>query len=257
MRLGLIGCGRHGARYLLEQNGGRRFTRVLTRTPRTDLPDWVKGTTDPNEFFAPGLDGVVIATPTETHVAIALEAMRRGLDVLCEKPLASTWQDIAMLQSASRTLDQRLCVAHTDTFHASLSGRDWPFGYGYEGPKDVTIELGGPDGSMYEWAPHGAALAVLMLDPHKWSWRMDSDDWTCAFETATSRCSLRLRRGPKIRRIDVQLHTTERIHVDLAAPSDPTPIANMLDVFVSGKPDRRMSYDFTRAVYRVLLTDPD
>lgn len=260
MKLGLIGPGRHGSRYLQERNGGRYFTRVLSRTPRTDLPDWVTGTTKPEEFFAPGIDGVVIATPIETHVAIAMEAMRRGMHVLCEKPLADGWPGCAMLLSASQTLGKRLAVAHTDLFHSAIP----PERYGWEGPRDTTVEYGGPTGDLADWAPHGIALAMYFNQVNEGSWTCDysPNDWRFALtwpmaDNQERRCSVRIRRGVTMRRANVRYFNAERREFDGTAPSDPSPIRNMLDVFVSGKEDRRMSYDFTRAVYRVLLTDPD
>ncbi len=43
---------------------------------------------DPEEAFAePGLDGVVIASPTPTHVDLMSRAAAKGLAVLCEKPI--------------------------------------------------------------------------------------------------------------------------------------------------------------------------
>lgn len=47
------------------------------------------GTDDVDELLShPGLEAVHVATPVATHAEIAIAAARRGLHVLCEKPLA-------------------------------------------------------------------------------------------------------------------------------------------------------------------------
>jgi len=43
--------------------------------------------------------GVVIATPAETHYELALQALEAGKDVLCEEPLALTYEQGAELVS--------------------------------------------------------------------------------------------------------------------------------------------------------------
>jgi len=47
------------------------------------------------------IDGVVIGTPDHTHAVIALEAMRRGKHVYCEKPLAHSVQEVRKLMTAA------------------------------------------------------------------------------------------------------------------------------------------------------------
>lgn len=49
-----------------------------------------------------GIDGVVIGTPDHTHAVIAMEAMRRGKHVFCEKPLAHTVHEVRELMGAAR-----------------------------------------------------------------------------------------------------------------------------------------------------------
>ncbi|XP_039250992.2 putative oxidoreductase YrbE [Styela clava] len=41
-------------------------------------------------FEDPNVDGIIICTPTDTHVHIAMAAIKAGKGVLCEKPLAMT-----------------------------------------------------------------------------------------------------------------------------------------------------------------------
>ncbi len=48
------------------------------------------------------LDAVSISTPDHTHAAVALEAIRRGLHVYCEKPLAHSIHEVRLMAAAAR-----------------------------------------------------------------------------------------------------------------------------------------------------------
>ena len=48
------------------------------------------------------IDAVVIGTPDHTHAVIAMEAMKRGKHVYCEKPLAHSIHDIRALMAAAK-----------------------------------------------------------------------------------------------------------------------------------------------------------
>ena len=48
------------------------------------------------------VDAVIIGTPDHTHALIAMEAMRRGKHVYCEKPLAHNIAEVRALMAASR-----------------------------------------------------------------------------------------------------------------------------------------------------------
>lgn len=54
-----------------------------------------------DEMLDEGLDGVSIATPDGAHAAVALKAIARGVDVLVEKPLATTVAECAAMVSAA------------------------------------------------------------------------------------------------------------------------------------------------------------
>lgn len=48
------------------------------------------------------IDGVIIGTPDHTHAVIAMEAMRRGKHVFCEKPLAHSINEVRAMMEAAK-----------------------------------------------------------------------------------------------------------------------------------------------------------
>lgn len=65
-------------------------------------PDWT------DMLDAGGLDAVSIATPNALHMPIAVAAMRAGLHVLCEKPLADTAEHAAAMVACAEETDRVL-----------------------------------------------------------------------------------------------------------------------------------------------------
>ena len=49
-----------------------------------------------------GIDAVTVGTPDHTHATIAMDAIRRGKHVYCEKPLARTMYEVRKLTEAAR-----------------------------------------------------------------------------------------------------------------------------------------------------------
>ncbi|KAL4927541.1 uncharacterized protein BDV17DRAFT_299160 [Aspergillus undulatus] len=105
LNIGVVGIGRMGQRHALN---------ILHRVPRARLLcvcspaphelEWaeqnlklegVKVFTDFEEMvYTPGLQAVVIASPTNLHITHTVAAMERGIHVLCEKPITT---DVAVL----------------------------------------------------------------------------------------------------------------------------------------------------------------
>ena len=62
-------------------------------------------------------DLVDICTPPQTHVRLAVEAMKQGCHVLIEKPMALTVEDCDAIVNASQEYGVKVCVGHSDLFY--------------------------------------------------------------------------------------------------------------------------------------------
>lgn len=66
------------------------------------------------------LDVVDICTPPQTHLPLAVEAMEAGCDVLTEKPLAMSVNDVDELYKIGQKSGVRLCVVHQNLFNPAI-----------------------------------------------------------------------------------------------------------------------------------------
>ncbi len=95
-----------------------------------------------------GVDGVVIALPHHLHFRVALDCLRAGVHVLCEKPLAESAAEVAELVAAAEQAHVTLAVNNTRRLfppsrkvHELLS----------EGAIGAVRFLGYYDGAKYAW----------------------------------------------------------------------------------------------------------
>lgn len=63
------------------------------------------------------VEAVSLAVPTETHAEIGMEALRRQIHVLVEKPIASTLSEADQMLEASERNGSILQVGHTERFN--------------------------------------------------------------------------------------------------------------------------------------------
>ncbi len=124
LRLGLVGAGRWGSRIArtIGAMSEVRLHRLASRNPDsaslvgpgcTVHADW-------QTLIAAGdLDGLLIASPPETHGPIALEAIDSGLPVFIEKPMTLDVAEARLIQTASERRRVPVMVDHTHLFHTS------------------------------------------------------------------------------------------------------------------------------------------
>ena len=100
LRVGLVGYGLAGSVFhapLIAATEGLALDTVVTSNPerqeqaRAEFPD-VRLAATPDELWprADELDLIVIASPNKTHVPIATAALKAGLPVVVDKPIAGT-----------------------------------------------------------------------------------------------------------------------------------------------------------------------
>ena len=111
LNLGIVGVGDVSPRYLKQavQSSRARFVATCARHLESakvraveyGIKSWFD---DYNAMYdSADLDGVVIATPNSQHAGPAIAALDRGIPVLCEKPMATSWADCqAMVHAAQR-----------------------------------------------------------------------------------------------------------------------------------------------------------
>ncbi len=122
VRIGLIGIGsigRNHARVLYEL-GVLTCVCDIDEKKVVDLSEkyGVAGYTSVDKMIsAEKLDGVVIATPTSTHVEFAEKALKKGLHVLVEKPLTLTYGEGARLPEKAREAGVVLGVGYVERFN--------------------------------------------------------------------------------------------------------------------------------------------
>ena len=110
-RVGVVGCGRVFQRYHLPCLRDRPEIAVVAacdtdparaRTVLGGIGPAPFVTDDLTAFFDRGRpEAVVVCTPNDAHTEPALATLRRGLPLLCEKPLAATVEDAERIAEAA------------------------------------------------------------------------------------------------------------------------------------------------------------
>ena len=124
-RVAVVGVGhlgQHHARLLAAMEGVELVGVVDTKPGRAaDIAAKYGGApfTDASAVLG-RVDAVSIAVPTESHVAVALPFVERGVAALVEKPLAPTVEDAdRLIEAASRT-GVVLAAGHTERFNPAV-----------------------------------------------------------------------------------------------------------------------------------------
>jgi UDP-N-acetylglucosamine 3-dehydrogenase len=95
-----------------EQVVGRTARRYNIPNGYTEVAEMLSRTT---------LDAVVIAVPTQFHASIALQCLERGINVLIEKPMATTAEECRRIEEAGRRAGVRIMIGHIERFNPAVT----------------------------------------------------------------------------------------------------------------------------------------
>ena len=127
MNVALAGQGAFGVKHLeairniagitvISLAGGRPETTQAVAA-KFEIPHW---TTDLAETLAqPGLDAVILASPTQVHRAQAEACMRAGKHVLIEIPVADSLEDVEHLLAVQQETGVTVMAGHVRRFNPS------------------------------------------------------------------------------------------------------------------------------------------
>ena len=122
MKVGVIGVGhvgRHHARLYAELPGVELVAVVDIQKPRAEeIAGLYKTTpfTDYRELYGK-VDAVSLAIPTVDHARIGVDLLEHGIDVLVEKPIASTLEQGRALIDAASAHSRILQIGHVERFN--------------------------------------------------------------------------------------------------------------------------------------------
>jgi len=133
MNIAVIGCGYWGKNHVrvLDELGHLYGVCDKDFSDKKELvnkyvmgktaPDGRRGTcTYKNMLEDPKVDAVVIATPTDMHYRIAMDALEAGKHVLVEKPMAMCTAEVEDLMAVAEENERVLMVGHLLDYHPAV-----------------------------------------------------------------------------------------------------------------------------------------
>lgn len=174
LNLAIVGTGKISARYLGQAGPGKRARFIATcakhlesakaRALEYGIKSWFDDYEKMYDTVSP--DGVVVATPNSLHAGPTIAALERGIPVLCEKPMATTWVDcVAMVAAAQRTGTVFLNLPYdtTASFLATLANLNEATLGKFTGAEAQLLMPGVPwDNWYYQESISGGAIESLV-----------------------------------------------------------------------------------------------
>jgi UDP-2-acetamido-3-amino-2,3-dideoxy-glucuronate N-acetyltransferase len=133
-------------------------------------PDLRTGSSIDDVLEDSSIDGIVIATPAESHYSIATRALLAGKDVFCEKPLTLHCEEAQELTDLASRLNRILMVGHLLEYHPAITRLQELIEQGELGRVEYIysnrLNLGKvrrEENALWSFAPHDISVILLLL----------------------------------------------------------------------------------------------
>ncbi|MEM4655148.1 MAG: Gfo/Idh/MocA family oxidoreductase [Thermosphaera sp.] len=177
VRVSVIGCGHWGKNLVRNfyQLGALQSVCDTTDAGRTiaaaTAPDTQIYANYTEALLDPEIQGVVIATPAETHFEIAKQAILAGKDVFVEKPLALSFEQGAELVRLADQYRRILMIGHVLEYHPAITvlrhlvekGEIGKIHYIYSNRLSLG-KVRREENILWSFAPHDIAIILRLLN---------------------------------------------------------------------------------------------
>jgi len=173
--VGVIGCGYWGKNLVrnFAQLGALRIVCDADEVGRKlagEIAPHTEVVNDMDKVLAAPVEGVVIATPAETHYDLTRQALLAGKDVLVEKPLALTYEQGAELVQLAERQGRILMVGHVLEYHPGVvrllelvrSGELGKVRYIYSNRLSLG-KVRREENILWSFAPHDIAIILRLM----------------------------------------------------------------------------------------------
>lgn len=173
IKLGLAGFGQWGRKYVhaAQQTEICDVTTVCTRNINLSIPLNLDTVNNVDDLLNSGVDGVIIATPPDSHHEIANKCLDRGIPFLLEKPISLDQKECRDLISKAKHLNQPFQVNHVHLYSkAYLKLREIVLDWRSNGYELLILSKGGNNGpirnydSFLDYAPHDISMILGLVD---------------------------------------------------------------------------------------------
>ena len=125
MRIGVVGCGkiaeRHLAAYRAIEGVEVTVTDIVERGRDVARRHGAAWSPDPAGLIAgDAIDAVDVCTPTPSHARFILDGLEAGKHVFCEKPLARSSEEAAVVEARAAYSDRVVMVGYLYRFHPAF-----------------------------------------------------------------------------------------------------------------------------------------
>ncbi len=187
VNLALIGIGAWGRNYVstLKYFKGVRIKYLCSKTIKTlhsFQGDYIKTTNYKDLLIYKDIDGVIVATPNATHYEISQEFIKRGFNLLIEKPFVNNYDQALKLKSLQQKNGSRILVGHNYLFDPPyLKTKELVKALGkiryiyYDGSNNGPYRNG--TSALWDIGPHAISLCldIYQKDPAQISaWALDT-----------------------------------------------------------------------------------